>query len=912
MALSLRDIGFRLGFDLDKQSEAEVENSIKGLKNIATKLLGAVGVGFSLTQINALAEEFNGINDKISYAVKGLADEKETQQAILKAANETKASYASMADIVSDLVKSNTELFPIDDAIAFSSTVTKLMKIAGRSEQETQSMMDGLNKSFQKGIVDTETLNIMLEQCPEAANLLADSLGVAKTQLLELASNGQISVTQLKDAFLNASDEIDIEFQNLDYSLSDATQNIRNKWGFFVDDLNTTYKITQTIAKAITKLSDVAVAAAQKIRNRIDWISDKLGGAEKLTRLVTIAASALFAVILAQNAKKVIAFISNWISKLGFLNKKTIALIAVIVILALLVEDFIAFMKGEDSLFGTLLKNAGVDVEKLRENIVTVWENIKQVLPAIWQGIKNVGIPIFQALWKAIKTIFKAIGTVIEAVLPIFADLLEKLANGDVDTASWEKFGETIGTIVAYIAGFVLAIKSIVAVVKVVIAISKAWTVIQGIVNAVMSASPIIWLVAAIIALIVIIVLLITHWDSVKAAMQAVWDKIVEVFSGVANWFKANVIDPIVNFFTNLWNSITSIISRIKESIVDGLTVAIDWIKNLPSQALQWGKDIIMGIVDGIKSAIGAVSDAVKSVAAKIKSNLGFSEPEEGPLSDFHTYMPDMIDLMTQGITAGKQSVSKAVKGVAEQIENTLGFSEPEEGPLSDFHTYMPDMIDLMTQGIIVGKQSVGNAVKGVTDKIKNNLFSSEPKESTSPSSNTHTSGTTDLTAQEALAAMQLVSDSLRGIIDKIKAIITFLTTDKSSTPDLSDDDNNEKNDDNQDNDNEPKTSRLHNSIVNMLQKIPDVVKSSGNDISNTFSALISDISLLAKSNIVDELTAANITNNSNISKWVNQNVNISNTFNGERTGQYKSSEAMKSASEDATSQMARALIFAR
>ena len=92
-----------------------------------------------------------------------------------------------------------------------------------------------------------------------------------------------------------------------------------------------------------------------------------------------------------------------------------------------------------------------------------------------------------------------------------------------------------------------------------------------------------------------------------------------------------------------------------------GFTAAIDWIKSLPAQALQWGADIINNIVEGIKGAVGKVGEAVSGVASKIKGFLGFSEPDEGPLSDFHTYMPDMIELMTKGISAGKAKVRDAL-----------------------------------------------------------------------------------------------------------------------------------------------------------------------------------------------------------------------------------------------------------
>ena len=46
-----------------------------------------------------------------------------------------------------------------------------------------------------------------------------------------------------------------------------------------------------------------------------------------------------------------------------------------------------------------------------------------------------------------------------------------------------------------------------------------------------------------------------------------------------------------------------------------------------------------MGIVNGIKSAVGAVTDAVNGVANKIRSVLHFSVPDEGPLTDYESWM---------------------------------------------------------------------------------------------------------------------------------------------------------------------------------------------------------------------------------------------------------------------------------
>ena len=65
---------------------------------------------------------------------------------------------------------------------------------------------------------------------------------------------------------------------------------------------------------------------------------------------------------------------------------------------------------------------------------------------------------------------------------------------------------------------------------------------------------------------------------------------------------------------------------------------------------------------------------------------------------------------------------SQAAGGVAKSINRVLGFSEPEEGPLSDFHTYGPDMMKLLATGITSSEYEVLNAVQGVAGSIKSAL----------------------------------------------------------------------------------------------------------------------------------------------------------------------------------------------
>lgn len=693
-----------VGFKVREGDVKKVNDSIKSIKSTATKLLGAIGIGFSLTKINALVEEFGAANKQITSAVGEMENMDAVQGQVLQKANAARLAYTDMAGYVSNLAKAGSDIFPVDDAIQFTSTVAKLMKTNGRNDSAISSMMEGFNKSFQKGIVDTETLNKMLEQAPETANVLAQSLGVAKSQLLDMASNGKMTVQQLKDAFMDASGEIDAAFQNSNMSISDGLKNIRNNWGLWLTQMNSTLGVTNAIARAMVKFSDTAMRVMNRVRNAVVWLGDKLGGTDKVLRLIAISAGALF---IAFNFEKITKGIQAVFTGLRNVNKQALVMAAAFIIVALLVEDFINFMQGNNSLLGSLLEKAGVDVDKFRANIIKIWGNIKTILTAVWQGIKNVAIPIFQTIWGVIKTVFEAIGKIIDKIAPQFANLADQLANGNIDTDKWVKVGEAIAKIIAVIVGVVAAVKTVIAVVRTVTSVVKGVSAVISFVS-----SPVGLVILAIMALIAVGILLYKNWDKIKAFAIRIWtaikDFFVNIFTSIGNFFTSiwegissffsgvwngiketvsgavsavwevistvfstiwefisgvatNIWTSITTAFTNILSGITGTIGNIKDSIVTGFTAAIDWIKALPAQAVQWGKDIIDSIVSGIKSAVSKVGEAVSGVASKIKGFLGFSEPDEGPLSDFHTYMPDMIDLMTKGISAGKAKVRDAL-----------------------------------------------------------------------------------------------------------------------------------------------------------------------------------------------------------------------------------------------------------
>lgn len=106
--------------------------------------------------------------------------------------------------------------------------------------------------------------------------------------------------------------------------------------------------------------------------------------------------------------------------------------------------------------------------------------------------------------------------------------------------------------------------------------------------------------------------------------------------------------------------------------LLDTVEDAVEFFETLPEKALAWGRDLIDNFVGGIKEKVDSVVDAVSGVAETVADFLGFSEPERGPLSDFHTYGPDMMELYSSGIKGNAWMVTDAMEDVAAQMQRAI------------------------------------------------------------------------------------------------------------------------------------------------------------------------------------------------------------------------------------------------
>jgi len=371
-----------------RNAAEKVKTTYQEIVGTARKLAGALGLGFSLVQLKQISEEFNGINDQIRDATRGMGEQSEIQQRILKAANDSRTSYGETAKFVGNLVQENKELFgTVEEAAGYAELTSKLFKAAGKSNEQVASLQEAINNSFGRGKLDGETISQLLENAPEYVKLLEKELGATKDQFEDMATNGQISLAALKNAVVNNADTINASFNELDLNLSDALLNIRNQWGLWVDKINSQYGATKKLSYFLMNFFSKLLGWLDKGVQMLNRLADKVGGMENLLKLVAMAAGSIW---LALNASKILGFFKSLGGLLTMANLKTLALVAVIMLIALAIDDLIHFMRGDASVIGEFLEEMGIDADDAREKIQKGIDSVLNFVQKAGSVIKKV------------------------------------------------------------------------------------------------------------------------------------------------------------------------------------------------------------------------------------------------------------------------------------------------------------------------------------------------------------------------------------------------------------------------------------------------------------------------------------------------------------------------------------------
>lgn len=321
---------------------------------------------------------------------------------------------------------------------------------------------------------------------------------------------------------------------------------------------------------------------------------------------------------------------------------------------------------------------------------------VQSLSEGLTQGIPNLLAQALPMLLQFTENLRANFGNIVDAGIELLLNLAQGIAN------AMPTLIEYVPQIVSNIAGLINdnAPKILQAGIQIII------TLVEGLINAV----P-------------------TIIENIPTIIRAIADTITAF-----NWLNLGA-----SVIKGIGDGLLSMSNGLKIMMEGTFSSALAFIKNLPKQALQWGKDMIQGFISGITGSIGGVVSAISKVASTITSYLHFSRPDTGPLRLYEQWMPDMMSGLAQGITSNIYRITDAAGALSGSMAEVLqsnamqtahirsaiaaGAIRPGDGKAatgSDTQNYiyaLREALDLLEQileaiyGINIGDDVIGRAV---------------------------------------------------------------------------------------------------------------------------------------------------------------------------------------------------------
>jgi len=470
-------------------------------------------------------------------------------------------------------------------------------------------------------LLDTAKVFASVEDGPGKVAAAMELFGKAGADLIPFLNQGEAGIEALMEQAVKMGLVLDeqavIAADNFDTTLNDLMSTIKGAG-------------LQIGAVLIPAVQDVVLKIQGVINKVMEWakanpklINTILKVVTGLTGFLLVAGPILTAI------GGVIAMVGKISSVIGLIASPVGLIIAGIVAL---VAAFMYFWKTSEKfrnffidLWEKLKKAAAVAVERLkklweslRPVVMEVFGAIQKFISAIFDGIKQFWdkwgstiIELFTTYFTILRTIWTTVFEAIWFVVKPIFDSLKKF---------WDEWGSTIVNIFSTCFGVIW--EQIKMFVNVIMGVLKVFLkVLQGD-----------WEGA---------------WDAVKGIFVDVWEGIQNIFKALKpdEWLKPFFV-RINNFFYNL-----------RQSFVD------------------FGKNLITGLIDGIKSMFSKVTDTVSGLGNTIKDKFTGFLGIKSPSTIFAEYGSNITKGLTLGIEKGGFETERATEGLAMQVVRSAGIT---------------------------------------------------------------------------------------------------------------------------------------------------------------------------------------------------------------------------------------------
>lgn len=195
-----------------QQGTSAVDSMADKVTGMVSAYMGAQAAG----KLVGLSDEFTQTAARLNFMVDTEAELVDLQNKIFASAQNSRAVYTDTADVVAKLaLRAGNVWSSNEETIAFAETLNKSFVIAGASQEEMNSASLQLTQALGSGVLRGEELNAVFEAAPNIIQTIADYLDVDIGAIREMASEGEITASVVKNAMLSAAEDINTQFESM-------------------------------------------------------------------------------------------------------------------------------------------------------------------------------------------------------------------------------------------------------------------------------------------------------------------------------------------------------------------------------------------------------------------------------------------------------------------------------------------------------------------------------------------------------------------------------------------------------------------------------------------------------------------------------------------------------------------------
>ncbi|WP_180105401.1 tape measure protein [Acinetobacter sp. YH12087] len=242
--------------DTAQRETKRIESSVSSASKAIAGLGAAALAGLTVGSVINMADEYTQMAARIRNATADTAEYDMVQKRLLETANGTYRSlseaqevYLSIAGGMKSLGKTTEQTLNVADSLSYAFVAN-----AARADQ-AQSAMDALNKSMAKGKIDADAWISIVSAADNVIADMAKVTGKTEAEIRQLGATGKISLNDLirtLELTLGANKGL---ADNMENSLNDGIQKVRNSLAAFVGEINITYGVTSKMAGALDILA---------------------------------------------------------------------------------------------------------------------------------------------------------------------------------------------------------------------------------------------------------------------------------------------------------------------------------------------------------------------------------------------------------------------------------------------------------------------------------------------------------------------------------------------------------------------------------------------------------------------------------------------------------------------------------